>query len=99
MTSSTEGNDIDRLIHQPARLNLVANLYIVDSADFTYLSQRTGLSDGNISSHMSRLEQADSITVTKTIEGKRPRTVYSLTPAGRSAFERYRATMRAVLEP
>ena len=99
MTSSTDGNDIDRLIHQPARLTLVANLYIVDSADFTYLSQRTGLSDGNISSHMSRLEQADYITVTKTIEGKRPRTVYSLTPTGRSAFERYRAMMRAVLEP
>lgn len=99
MTSGTDGNHIDRLIHQPARLNLVANLYVVDSADFTFLSRRTGLSDGNISSHMSKLEQADYITVTKTIEGKRPRTVYSLTPTGRSVFERYRATMRAVLEP
>lgn len=99
MTSGTDGNHIDRLIHQPARLNLVANLYVVDSADFTFLSRRTGLSDGNISSHMSKLEQADYITVAKTFEGKRPRTVYSLTAAGRSAFERYRATMRAVLEP
>jgi DNA-binding MarR family transcriptional regulator len=99
VTSGTEGNHIDRLIHQPARLNLVANLYIVDSADFTYLSRRTGLSDGNISSHMTKLEHADYITVTKTFEGKRPRTVYTLTAAGRRAFEHYRATMRAVLEP
>ena len=53
--------DLDRLIHEPARLVLVSNLYVVEEADFVYLSRQTGLTDGNISSHMSRLEGADYV--------------------------------------
>lgn len=92
-------NRIDRLIHEPARLTLVANLYVVDSADFTYLSRRTGLTDGNISSHMTRLEAADYVSVTKTFEGKRPRTTYKLTTTGRKAFDQYRNHLTGILDP
>jgi len=92
-------NGIDRLIHEPARLTLVANLYVVDSADFTYLSRRTGLTDGNISSHMTRLEDAEYVSVTKRFEGKRPRTTYKLTTTGRKAFDQYRNQLIGILDP
>lgn len=90
---------IDRLIHEPARLSLVANLYVVNSADFTHLSRRTGLTDGNISSHMTRLENAGYVSVTKEFEGKRPRTVYELTTTGREAFDQYRNHLSGILDP
>lgn len=84
---------LDRLIHEPARLRLLTELYVVDEADFLYLSDRTGLTAGNIFSHMSRLEGAGYVTVEKGFAGKRPRTVYALTPAGRVALETYRTVM------
>lgn len=82
--------DLDRLIHEPARLVLMANLYVVDEADFVFLERQTGLTAGNISSHMTRLENAGYVTIDKTFVDKRPRTVYALTATGRAAFERYR---------
>lgn len=81
---------LDRLIHEPARLRLMTLLYVVDEADFVFLSDRTGLTAGNISSHMSRLEDARYVEVSKTFVDRRPRTVYRLTRSGRLAFERYR---------
>lgn len=90
--------DLDRVIHEPARLKLVASLAVVEEADFTFLSGRTGLTDGNISSHMSRLETAGYVTVTKTFVRNRPRTVYRLTTRGRAAFESYRADLAALLD-
>ena len=89
--------EIDRLIHEPARLMLVANLFVVQSADFTWLVNRTGLTDGNISSHMAKLEEAGYVAVEKSFEGRRPRTSYTLTEAGRKGFEQYRALMWSVL--
>jgi DNA-binding MarR family transcriptional regulator len=89
--------ELDRLIHEPARLLLVSNLAVVDEADFVYLSARTGLTAGNISSHMSRLEQAGYVRIEKAFVGKRPRTTYALTEPGRSAFERYRQQVRGLL--
>ena len=94
-----ENREIDRVIHEPARLILVSNLYVVESADFTYLARRTGLTDGNISSHMARLEDAGYVTVVKTFNGRRPRTIYELNGRGRAAFEAYRANLGAVLDP
>ena len=82
--------DLDRLVHEPARLVLMKNLYVVDEADFLYLSRRTGLTDGNISSHMSKLEQAGYIKISKSFVERRPRTAYALTPLGRTAFDQYR---------
>lgn len=89
--------ELDRLIHEPARLVLVSNLAIVDEADFVYLSARTGLTAGNISSHMSRLEDAGYVRIEKSFAGKRPRTTYALTAAGSEAFERYRAQVDGLL--
>ncbi len=89
-----ESFELDRVIHEPARLVLVSNLYVVDEADFVYLSRRTGLTDGNISSHMSRLEKAGYVSIDKAIVGKRPRTTYALTDEGRRAFESYRRQVK-----
>jgi DNA-binding MarR family transcriptional regulator len=89
---------IDRLIHEPARLLIVSNLSVVDEADFVYLSRRTGLTAGNISSHMSRLEDAGYVTIGKGFDGRRPRTTYALTAAGQEAFERYRVAVSRLLK-
>lgn len=91
-------DDIDRLIHEPARLLIVALLSVVESADFTFLMQQTGLTWGNLSSHMSKLEEAGYIEVEKTFKGKRPNTMLRLTTAGREAFHAYRQTMKGLLD-
>jgi len=89
--------DFDRLIHEPARLVLMANLFVVDEADFVFLSRQTGLTAGNISSHMARLESAGYVDIDKAFVGKRPRTTYLLTDSGRAAFERYRQHVGGLL--
>jgi DNA-binding transcriptional ArsR family regulator len=86
--------DIDKMIHEPARLLIVAHLYVVESADFLFLMRQTGMTFGNLSSHMSRLEAAGYIDVEKEFVGKKPNTKLSLTRSGREAFEGYRRSMR-----
>lgn len=85
--------DLDRLIHEPARLQLLTLLLVVDEADFVYLADQTGLTAGNISSHMARLETAGYVEVDKMFVDRRPRTVYRLTEAGRGAMAAYRAAI------
>jgi len=87
--------DLDRTVHEPARLLLLAQLSIVEQADFVYLTKTTGLTDGNISSHMGRLRDAGYATICKEFVGNRPRTVYALTSEGRSALSGYLETVRA----
>lgn len=89
---------MDRLIHEPARLVLMANLYVVEEADFVFLSRQTGLTAGNISSHMSKLEDGGYVDVDKTFVGRKPRTVYRMTKEGRAAFERHKAKLAGVLD-
>ena len=86
--------DIDKLIHEPARLILMANLFVVESADFLFLMNQTGLTFGNLSSHMSRLESAGLINVEKEFIDKKPNTRLSLTDEGRRAFAEYKDRMR-----
>lgn len=88
----------DRLIHEPARLVLMANLYVIDEADFLYLSRQTGLTAGNISSHMAKLENAGYVEITKEFVGRKPRTVYRLTREGRKAFEEHKEHLVALLQ-
>ena len=88
---------LDRLIHEPARLMIVSILYVVERADFLFLQRQTELTQGNLSSHMNKLETAGYIEVAKGFAGKRPRTMLRLTEAGRAAFEDYRRTMDEVL--
>jgi DNA-binding MarR family transcriptional regulator len=89
--------DVDRLVHEPARLMILAVLYVVESADFVFLLRQTGLTRGNLSSHMSRLEAAGYVDIKKEFVDKMPRTVLRLTDEGRDAFETYREDMIQVL--
>ena len=89
--------DIDRLVHEPARLMILAVLYVVESADFVFLMRQTGLTRGNLSSHMSKLEAAAYIEIKKEFVDKIPRTLLRLTDTGRAAFESYRQDMVQVL--
>ena len=88
---------LDRIIHEPARLNIVAHLYVVESADFLFLLHQTGLTRGNLSSHLSKLEDAGYVAVEKKFVDKTPRTLLSLTEEGRRAFQEYRTNMKQVL--
>ncbi|AKQ64801.1 regulatory protein, ArsR [Myxococcus hansupus] len=80
---------LDRLIHEPARLSLLTALSACDSADFLYLQGLTGLSKGNLSSHLSKLEEAGLVTVEKQFRAKTPHTLLRITDAGREAIERH----------
>ena len=90
--------DIDRLIHEPARLMILALLYVVESGDFTFLMRQTGLTWGNLSSHLSKLEAAGYIEVEKEFVDRKPRTMLYLTDKGRAAFREYRQSMKQVLD-
>ena len=85
---------LDRLIHEPARLAILAVLYGVKEADFLYLLRMTGLSKGNLSAHLSKLEEAGYVEIEKRFLGKKPNTLCRLTPAGRKAFEQHIAWMK-----
>ena len=86
--------EIDRLIHEPARLMIVAFLNVVENADFTFLMNQTGLTRGNLSSHMSKLESAKYIHVKKEFVNKMPRTLFQVTAKGRKAFQEYCRNMK-----
>lgn len=91
-------SDIDRIIHEPARLVILSQLYVIESADFLFIQQQTGLTQGNLSSHMSKLEKAGYVDVEKAFVGKRPRTLLRLTEDGRVAFARYVAQMKPIFD-
>jgi DNA-binding MarR family transcriptional regulator len=88
---------IDSVIHAPARLQIVMQLFVIDAADATFLLNRTGLTWGNLSTHISKLEDAGYVAIEKTFQAKKPRTMLRLTEKGRTAFETYRRTMRQIL--
>ena len=90
--------EIDRVIHEPARLLILAYLSVVESADFLFLMNQTGLTRGNLSAHLSKLESAGYVDIKKEFVEKIPRTLLSLTQEGRKAFQQYRHSMRQVLD-
>jgi DNA-binding MarR family transcriptional regulator len=89
---------LDPAIHAPARLLILAFLGAIDSADFTFLLTQTGLTRGNLSTHISRLEEAGYVEVKKEFVDRIPRTLYNLTSAGRIAINQYRENMRLVID-
>ncbi len=89
--------DVDRVIHEPARLLIVSLLYTLKEADFVFLQRESQLTRGNLSSHLVRLEEAGYVRIEKTFRGKVPLTLCSLTRAGRAAFEGYRLAFRRAL--
>lgn len=90
--------EIDPLIHAPARFQILANLYLVDEVDFLFLRKQTGLTKGNLSSHLSKLESAKYIEIKKEFVDKISRTTISLSRTGRSAFDTYRKAMKSMLD-
>jgi len=85
--------DINRVVHEPARLLILCNLYVLKSADFLFLLRRTHMTRGNLSAHMRKLETAGYIDVEKTFVDRLPLTVYRLTRNGRRALKKYREIM------
>jgi DNA-binding transcriptional ArsR family regulator len=82
---------IDRVIHEPARLAIATILSLVESADFLYLQRETGLTRGNLSFHLAKLEEAGYVSIEKTYRGRIPLTLVRLTSAGTAALRQYRA--------
>ena len=76
---------------------IMSYLYVVESADFVFLRNQTGLTDGNLSSHLSRLESAGYVDIEKKFKGKKPQTLLKLSQKGREAFDFYRKQMEQVL--
>lgn len=90
--------DLDRVVYEPARLAILTILAEAEEVEFRFIEQVTGLTRGNISSHASKLEEAGYITVHKEFRGRKPRTSFRMTEAGREALSRYRAQLRASMQ-
>ena len=89
--------EVDRLLHEPARLVIVTILYAVSQVDFLYLLRETGLTKGNLSAHLSKLESAGYVKIEKSFRGKIPQTLISLSAEGKEAFETYRQRLKDLL--
>ncbi len=89
--------DLDRVIHEPARLLIVALLAGVREADFLWVLRESGLTKGNLSTHLAKLEESGYLEVEKTYKGKVPLTLLRLSRQGKSAFTRYKKTLNGVL--
>jgi DNA-binding MarR family transcriptional regulator len=88
---------LDEVIHAPVRLSVMSALAAADRADFRYLRELVEVSDSLLSKHMTLLEDAGYIEVTKGYQGKRPRTWFALTEAGRAAFGAYLAALNEIV--
>ena len=95
--SSVRADALDRLIHERLRLGIVSALAVNDSLSFSDLKKLMKTTDGNLSVHARKLEEADYITCTKSFEGRMPKTEYKLTATGRRALERYLDHMEALI--
>lgn len=90
--------DLDRVIHERVRLGIVSALAVSESLSFNELKAALDTSDGNLSVHARRLEEAGYVTCEKSFDGRVPRTDYSLTPAGRKALQQYLEHMEALIQ-
>ena len=85
---------IDKIIHEPARLNILAHLYVIESADFLFMMRQTELTFGNLSAHMNKLETAGYIKIIKEFVGRKPHTMLKITGKGKQAFDDYKKQMK-----
>ncbi len=88
--------EVDRIIHEPARFMILSYLSVVYKADFLFIMNYIGLTRGNLSSHMTKLEDANYIKVSKSFKGKRPNTLLSITMKGKRAYEEYTDIMKGI---
>ena len=96
--SPFDAGNIDRLIHEPTRLMIMSQLYVVESADFLFLQHQLQMTPGNLSAHLSKLEQAEYVEIVKEFIERKPHTALKLTEKGRVAFNNYRKNMKKVFE-
>jgi len=89
--------NLDPIIHAPARLMVLTYLYVVESVDYVFLMRQTGLTWGNLSAHLTKLEEAGYVAVEKEFRGKNPHSMVRLTDQGRIAFREYKTSMQQVL--
>ena len=94
-SESKDIKSVNRIIHEPARLNIMAHLYVIEGADFLFMMRLTGLTFGNLSSHMNKLEKAGYIKIIKEFIGKKPHTMLKITDKGKKAFDDYRIKMKS----
>ena len=90
--------EIDKVIHEPARMKIMANLYFVESMDAIFLLRQTNLTWGNLATHTKKLEAAGYIKVKKEFIRRKPHTMFRLTKKGREAFEEYRMNMKKIID-
>jgi DNA-binding MarR family transcriptional regulator len=88
----------NQIIHAPARLNILVLLYVVTNLDYVFLKNQTGLSWGNLATHLKKLEEAGYVTVQKGYQGKKPQSIIQLTSKGRTAFQEYKKNLQQVLD-
>ncbi len=90
--------EVDKIIHEPARLRIMMILSGIDEADFNFMVSTLEMTRGNLSSHMDRLEQADYVKILKSFNGKIPNTGYRLTKMGKRALSKYWETLDEIRE-
>ncbi|MDW8108816.1 MAG: transcriptional regulator [Candidatus Kryptonium sp.] len=93
--------ELDEIIHQPTRTKIMVSLYALnenEEIEFINLRDLLNLSDGNLSSHLAKLEEVGYVKIRKTFDGKRPKTYISLTTKGRKAFENYIRALKKIFE-
>jgi len=90
--------EIDQVIHASARLMVLVHLYVVESVDYVFLKNQTGLSWGNLATHLNKLEEAGYVAIEKGFKGKKPHTMIHLTKQGRAAFKDYKQNIQQVLD-
>lgn len=90
--------NIDQIIHAPARLMVLTYLYVTESVDYVFLMRLTGLTWGNLATHLNKLEEAGYVEIQKTFNGKKPQSILRLTEQGRSAFKEYKKSLKQVLD-
>ena len=88
--------NIDRLIHEPTRLMIMTQLYVVEIADFLFLQNQLNMTPGNLSSHLSKLEDAGYVEIVKEFIERKPHTALKLTEKGREAFKEYQQNLKQV---
>jgi DNA-binding MarR family transcriptional regulator len=93
-----QAQDLDRVIHERIRLGIISALAVNDALTFNELKHLLGTTDGNLSVHARKLEQADYVACVKSFEGRVPRTQFRITAAGRRALDRYLAHMEAIIK-
>ena len=88
--------NIDRVIHEPARLMIMTQLYVVESADFLFLQNQLQMTPGNLSAHLTKLEKVGYVEIVKEFIERKPHTALKLTKKGRSAFKEYQQNLKKV---